>query len=54
MDELKYIIMSGNLNDGFVAYGPYDTFDDADEASEGSGNVWIMSLGHPEAAEVEL
>ena len=53
MDDLKYIIMSGNLNDGFVAYGPYDSFDEADEGSDGA-EVWIMSLGTRELAEIEL
>ena len=49
----QFIIMQGNLNEGFTAYGPYDTFDDADEASEGA-EVWIMSLGTPDDAEKGL
>lgn len=28
-----YIIVYGNLGDGFQFFGPYDSFDDADEAS---------------------
>jgi len=31
--ETSYIIVYGNLNDGFTFYGPYKSFDDADEAS---------------------
>lgn len=53
-NELQgYIVMAGNLNEGFCAYGPYEDFDEAAEASEGA-EVWIMSLGTPALAEVEL
>jgi hypothetical protein len=29
----SWIIVYGNLSDGFAFYGPYDSFDDADEES---------------------
>jgi len=54
MTEMKkYIIVQGNLSEGFSLYGPYETFDDAAKASEGA-EVWIMSLNTPQDAEVDL
>ena len=43
---VSYIIVYGNLSDGFEFYGPYDTFDDADEASRGLGihPTWISVM----------
>ena len=48
-----YLVMSGNLNEGFTAYGPYPDFEDAAEACEGV-EAWIMSLNPPEQAETDL
>lgn len=48
-----YIVMSGNLNEGFTAYGPYPDFEDAASACEGA-EAWIMSLGTLAEAEIEL
>ena len=48
-----YIIMSGNLNEGFTAFGPYADCEDAAAACEGA-EAWIMSLATPESAEEKL
>lgn len=41
-----YIIVYGNLSDGFTFYGPYESFDDADEASRDLKEhpSWIAKL----------
>ena len=49
----QHVIVSGNLSEGFVVYGPYEDFEDAAAASDGA-EVWIMSLGTPADAEKEL
>jgi hypothetical protein len=43
---LKYVAMVGNMSEGFTAFGPFDTFDEADLRTTGAGPAWIMEL-HP-------
>lgn len=44
-DEYEYIVMVGNPSDGFTHYGPFDSFDDADEWCRGvSHDTWIVQL----------
>ena len=50
---MRYVIVQGNLCDGYKLYGTYETFDEADEASNGA-EVWIMELNSLELAEIEL
>ena len=38
-----FIFMAGNLSDGYVAFGPYDAFDDAADAHEWQDG-WIMDV----------
>jgi len=44
-----FIVMVGNLSEGYVAYGPYATFGDAAEAHD-SEECWIMEVTNKEAA----
>ena len=46
----SYIMLEGNLTEGFVAYGPYESFDvaaDAHEFCEG----WVMEMRPPQESE---
>tara|TARA_B110000263_G_scaffold156145_1_gene135598 strand:- start:3005 stop:3139 length:135 start_codon:yes stop_codon:yes gene_type:complete len=36
-----FIMMEGNLTEGYKVYGPYESFDDASNAHEGCEG-WIM------------
>ena len=47
-----YIILEGNLTEGFTAYGPYDTFGDASDAHD-SSEGWIMEVNALEMQKVE-
>jgi hypothetical protein len=53
--ETKFIIVAGNLSDGFKFYGPYASFDDADEASRlfGMQSTWISPLETADFAKME-
>jgi len=48
-----FIFMAGNLSDGYVAFGPYETFGDAAEINEWQEG-WIMELKTEGAGTVEL
>jgi hypothetical protein len=37
------VFLTGNLSEGFEAYGPYDNMDDACNAHEGEEG-WLMTL----------
>ena len=51
----KYILMIGCLSEGWKAYGPFDTFDEASQFDEQSyeGFIsppsWIMEITDPTA-----
>ena len=51
-----YIVMAGNLSEGFTAYGPYADFEEAAEAADaiqadlGWSNSWIMTLHNAPSA----
>lgn len=48
----KYILIIGNLVDGHQFVGPFEHFDDADNASaEYDGPTWIQSLEEPKEYE---
>jgi len=51
----QFVVMTGNLSDGYHAVGPYNSFDEASSAHEYE-ECWIMSLDAPrineKAAEV--
>ena len=38
-----FVLLSGNLSEGFQAFGPYDSFDEAAMSNENS-ECWIMTL----------
>ena len=45
MESYQYIIVAGNLSDGFTFFGPYPTADDAAQASEEFRDMtWIATL----------
>lgn len=46
-----YVIMSGNLGEGFKAIGPYEDFDDAAAAADKFylvSDTWIMQVTPPD------
>ncbi len=43
----KCVVMVGNLNDGYMPVGPFESFDAADEAFPSATNTWIMTLFTP-------
>lgn len=44
----KYIVVKGNLNDGFRFIGPFDSFEQADEyTTNDSADIWISQLEQP-------
>ena len=48
----KCVIVYGNLSDGFTFVGPFDSFDDADEYTQGtSTGFWIATLEQPDVVE---
>jgi hypothetical protein len=49
MEDDKFILVVGNLSDGFQFYGPFDTFDEADEWENKTGHFlsWIATLQNP-------
>lgn len=42
----QYVVLVGNLSDGFRAYGPYESFDEAAAAHTDSGS-WVMTMIRP-------
>jgi hypothetical protein len=46
MSTKKVIVLVGNPNEGFAAYGPYESHDAAVEAHP-EYDVWVMGLGDP-------
>lgn len=46
----KFVVMTGNLSDGFHAVGPYDSFDEASSAHQYE-ECWIMTLNPPRINE---
>ena len=42
-----FVVMRGNLTEGFKPLGPFEDFEDAAEASEGI-ECWIMLMQHPD------
>lgn len=45
MENYQYIIVAGNLSDGFTFLGPFLTFDAAAIAAEGMPEMtWIATL----------
>lgn len=51
MSPKKGVVLVGNLSDGFTAYGPYDSFDEACAAHENEES-WVMTLEPPKPAKV--
>ncbi len=39
----KFVFMLGNVSEGFTAYGPYDSLDEACDTWEGAEG-WAMEL----------
>lgn len=51
MNDLKYILVKGNLSDGFTFIGPFDSFDEAAFCQDAvRGYSWVASLHEPEKA----
>jgi hypothetical protein len=48
MDKI-YIVLSGNIFEGFELFGPFTDFDDACEWAEGSRELewYVATLKHP-------
>lgn len=48
MDKI-YIVLSGNIFEGFELFGPFASFDDACEWAEGSRELewYVATLKHP-------
>jgi hypothetical protein len=53
-----YVVMAGNLSEGFTAYGPYADYEEAAEAADsiqafmGWTNTWLMTLHNGPSEEV--
>jgi hypothetical protein len=45
-DQKQYVVLVGNLSDGFKALGPFNSFEEACEACPGP-DVWVMRLTKP-------
>ena len=43
---MRYIVVKGNLSDGFTFWGPFAIFEDAEEWAEAhsNGEWWIATL----------
>jgi hypothetical protein len=50
MSPKKGVVLVGNLSDGFTAYGPYDSFDEACAAHENEES-WVMTLEEPKNSD---
>jgi hypothetical protein len=51
MDEFKGIVMVGNMSDGWIPVGPFDTWEDAcwwADNNIAETNTWVMSVYSPE------
>jgi len=52
MNNDKSILVTGNLSDGFEFFGPFESFEEADEYSyglnQGIGNSWVATLNNPD------
>lgn len=51
-DTVTFCFMQGNVSEGFTAYGPYDSVDEALEAWEGAEG-WVMELRLPPREETQ-
>lgn len=49
MIEDQYIVMAGNISEGYESYGPFVSFDEASEWADVNveGNSWIATLHSP-------
>lgn len=47
--NLRFIIVRGNLSDGYAFVGPFESFDEAADADVQlfGGDSWIATLVHP-------
>jgi hypothetical protein len=52
-EDLMFIFLSGNLSDGYAAFGPYETFGEAATINEWQDG-WVMELQTNGAGVVEL
>ena len=44
-----YIVLEGNLSEGWIAFGPFDSFQDANFfANSRNGLTWVMELNDVE------
>lgn len=46
---MSHVALVGNLSEGYVAFGPYENFDDAATNHPGP-DVWIVEMKKPEPA----
>jgi hypothetical protein len=49
-DDYKYVLVVGNLNEGYEFVGPFDSFDAADEYGSKRANTlmtWITPMFRP-------
>ena len=53
--EKNCIICAGNISDGFVFHGPFESFDDAHEWGDRNviGEYWIATLNEANSGEDE-
>lgn len=48
MNDLKYILVMGDIGSGFDFVGPFDSVEEAEESIEGqNGYLWIAKLIEP-------
>lgn len=48
----QFVVMMGNLSEGFTAFGPYNSFNEAAKAHEYK-ECWIMTLGPAKVNKTE-
>jgi len=51
MDKYGGIVMIGNLSEGWIPVGPFDTWEDAcawADENIGQSDTWVMSVYSPE------
>jgi hypothetical protein len=47
-EEKQFLVISGNLNEGFQFFGPFASFEEADEYTRSfNENTWISELIKP-------
>ena len=52
MGEEKFVLVTGNLSEGYRVFGPFDSFDAAAAADVTMGG-WVMTLEPPDSVGVD-